>query len=201
MQITKEEVTELLVRWSDGDPRALEFLMPLVVDELRLLARGFFKGERGDHTLQPTALVNEVYMKLEGQRRVRWQNRAQFFKFASTLMRRVLVDYARTKSTAKRGHGTVSVPLDQVFVASENADPDLVLAIDSCLGRLAELNPRQVRIVEMRYFIGLTMEEIAETEGVALATVKREWRSARLWLLHELRTLGEGGDHDEGCSE
>lgn len=201
MQITKEEVTELLLRWSDGDQRALEHLMPLVTHELRLLAQTFFRGERRDHTLQATELVNEVYLKLVDQRRVNWQNRAQFFAFASTLMRRLLVDHARGKKAAKRGSGLATVPLEEVLVTSDVADPDLVLTIDECLTRLAELDPRQARIVQMRYFTGLTMEEIAEVEGVSLATVKREWRTARLWLLHELRSRRDGEDQGEDEEE
>lgn len=194
MPVTKEEVTELLVQWSEGDEQALERLMPLVFDELRLLARSFFRGERGDHTLQPTALVHEVYLKLVDQRRVSWQSRAQFFRFASTLMRRLLVDHARTKGAAKRGKGVVHACLDDAdLTAADTGDPDLVLAIDACLTRLAALDARQARIVEMRYFTGLTMEEIAEAEGVALATVKRDWQTARLWLLRELRSKAEAG--------
>lgn len=194
MTVTKEEVTELLVRWSEGEEQALERLMPLVFDELRLLARSFFRGERGDHTLQPTALVHEVYLKLVDQHRVSWQSRAQFFRFASTLMRRLLVDHARTKGAAKRGDGAIHACLDEVdLAAADTGDPDLVLAIDACLTRLAALDPRQARVVEMRYFTGLTMEEIAEAEGVALATVKRDWRTARLWLLRELRSGAETG--------
>ena len=194
MTVTKEEVTELLVRWSEGEEQALERLMPLVFDELRLLARSFFRGERGDHTLQPTALVHEVYLKLVDQRRVSWQSRAQFFRFASTLMRRLLVDHARTKGAAKRGKGVAHACLDEAdLTVAEAGDPDLVLAIDDCLTRLAALDARQARVVEMRYFTGLTMEEIAEAEGLALATVKRDWRTARLWLLRELRSKAEAG--------
>lgn len=193
MPATKEEVTELLIRWSDGDERALELLMPLVFDELRALARSFFRGERGDHTLQPTALVHEVYLKLVDQRRVSWQNRAQFFRFASTLMRRLLVDHARSKRAAKRGDGAGHAPLEDQCLTADSGNPDLVLAIDACLTRLAALDPRQARIVEMRYFTGLTMEEIAEAEGVALTRVKRDWRTARLWLLKELRSGVDAG--------
>ena len=192
-QITKEEVTELLLRWSDGDQSALEHLMPLVSHELQLLAQTFFRGERRDHTLQATELVNEVYLKLVDQRRVNWQNRAQFFAFASTLMRRLLVDHARAKKASKRGSGLATVPLEDVLPTFDLANLDLVLTIDECLTRLAQLDPRQARIVQMRYFTGLTMEEIAEAEGVSLATIKREWRSARLWLLHELRSRGGNG--------
>lgn len=192
MEITREEVTALLVRWSDGDPDALAQLMPLVFDELRLLARGFFQSERGDHTLQPTALVHEVYLKLAGQRRVSWQNRAEFFAFAGTLMRRLLVDHARAKIAAKRGKGQTPVPLDDVLVSAESADPDLVLAVDECLTRLAALDPRQARIVSLRYFAGLTLEEIADAEEVALSTVKRSWKTAKLWLLKELKSRRAG---------
>lgn len=199
MQITKEEVTELLVRWSDGDQNALEQLMPLVFEELRRLAQSFFRGERSDHTLQPTALVHEVYLKLVDQRRVSWQNRAEFFAFAATLMRRLLVDHARSKRAAKRGSGVAPVPLEEVLLRDDSSNPDLVLAIDECLGRLAELDPRQARVVEMRYFAGLTMEEIAEAEQVALSTVKRDWKTAQLWLLNELRSRApEDDDSNDG---
>lgn len=193
MEIIREEVTELLVRWSDGDENALERLMPLVFEELRRLARSFFQGERGDHTLQPTALVHEVYLKLLGQRRVSWQSRAEFFAFAGTLMRRLLVDHARAKAAAKRGSGQTPVPLDEVLLSAEGANPELVLAVNECLERLERLDARQARVVSMRYFAGLTLEEIAEAEGVALSTVKRDWHTARLWLLHQLKSRRDGG--------
>jgi len=196
--MTREEVTELLVRWSDGDQNARERLMPLVHEELRRLAGSFFRGERGPHTLQPTALVHEVYLKLVDQKQVSWQNRAQFFAFAATLMRRVLVDHARAKGAVKRGRGQTPVPLDEVLLPAGGADPDLVLAIDECLTRLAKLDARQARVVEMRYFTGLTMEEIAEAEGVALSTVKRDWKIAKLWLLKELRSRRDGDAETPG---
>jgi len=198
MQITKEEVTALLVRWSDGDRSALEQLMPVVFEELRHLARSFFRGERGDHTLQPTALVHEVYLKLVDQRQVSWQSRAEFFAFAATLMRRLLVDHARAKGAAKRGSGVAPVPLDEVLLKDDGSNPELVLAIDECLERLAELDPRQARVVELRYFVGLTLEEIASAEKVALSTVKRDWHTARLWLLKELRTRAPGTSDPDG---
>lgn len=187
MTIPKEEITALLVRWSEGDERALELLIPLVYDELRLLARGFFKGERDGHTLQPTALVHDVWEKLANQREVSWQNRAQFFQFASTLMRRLLVDHARTRSAAKRGSGVAPGSLDDHDPLANDIDPVLILAVDEALERLADTDPRQARVVQMRYFIGLTVEEIAEAEGVAPSTVKRDWRTAKVWLLHELK--------------
>ncbi|MGD2115447.1 MAG: sigma-70 family RNA polymerase sigma factor [Acidobacteriota bacterium] len=196
MDTTREEVTELLVRWSEGDERALERLMPLVVDELRRLARGFFRGERRDHTLQPTELVNEVYLKLVDQKRVSWDNRSQFFSFASTLMRRVLVDHARSKGAAKRGAGLPKVALEEARVSVAGKDVD-VLALDQCLSRLAELNARQARIVELRYFTGLTFTEIAEILGVHLSTVKRDWRTARLWLYRELRDGSPDGEPED----
>ena len=197
--MTREDVTELLGRWSDGDPSAREQLMPLVFEELRRLARGFFRGERGDHTLQPTALVNEIYLKLVDQKRVSWQSRAQFYKFAATLMRRVLVDHARGKGAAKRGSGRTPVPLDEVLLTIDAADPELILAVDECLERMAAVDPRQARVVELRYFTGLTLEEIAEAEDVALSTVKRDWKMAKLWLLNELRSRrdGETGPDDD----
>jgi len=200
MQITKEEVTQLLVRWGDGDRGALEQLMPLVFGELRRLARSFFRGERGDHTLQPTALVHEVYLKLVDQRHVSWQNRAEFFAFAATLMRRLLVDHARAKRAAKRGSGFTPAPIEEALLTADSTDPDLVLAIDGCLTRLADLDPRQARVVEMRYFTGLTMEEIASAEKVALSTVKRDWHTARLWLLNELRSNDQAETNADGIT-
>ncbi len=191
MHTTREEVTELLVRWSEGDENALERLMPLVVDELRLLARGFFRGERRDHTLQPTELVHEVYLKLVDQQRVQWEGRAQFFSFASTLMRRVLVDHARSKNAAKRGAGIPKVALDEARVSVGETDLDL-LALDQALSRLAAIDARQARIVELRFFTGLTLDEIAEILDVHLSTVKRDWKTAKLWLYRELRESSEG---------
>lgn len=193
MHTTREEVTELLVRWSEGDENALERLMPLVVDELRLLARGFFRGERRDHTLQPTELVHEVYLKLVDQQRVQWDGRAQFFSFASTLMRRVLVDHARSKNAAKRGAGIPKVALDEARVSVGGTDLDL-LALDQALSRLGTIDARQARIVELRFFTGLTLEEIARILDIHLSTVKRDWKTAKLWLYRELREDGEGKD-------
>jgi RNA polymerase sigma-70 factor (ECF subfamily) len=180
------EITGLLVDWSRGDTAALERLMPLVVDELRHLARSHFRREPDGHTLQPTALVNEVYLRLAGQRQVQWDNRSQFFAFAATLMRRVLVDHAKARRTAKRGGDIRKISLQDVIGLSEPEDVDL-LALDDALSALAEIDPRQSRIVELRFFAGLTHEEIADVLGVSVSTVKREWRTARLWLYRQIR--------------
>lgn len=180
------DVTGLLVDWSRGDKEALERLMPLVVDELRHLARSHFRREPEGHTLQPTALVNEVYLRLTDQRQVQWESRSQFFAFAATLMRRVLVDHAKARRTAKRGGDVRKVSLQDVIGLAEPEDVDL-LALDDALSTLAEIDPRQSRIVELRFFAGLTHEEIAEVLEVSVSTVKREWRTARLWLYRECR--------------
>lgn len=193
MDTTREEVTALLKRWSKGDEQALERLMPLVLDELRRLARGFFKGERRDHTLQPTELVNEVYLKLVDQKQVDWNNRFEFFSFSATLMRRVLVDYARSKNAVKRGAGIPKVALDEARVSVGGANVD-ILALDQCLHRLAAMDERQAKIVELRYFTGLTFPEIAEILGVHRSTVKRDWRTARIWLYQQLRDGTEPED-------
>jgi RNA polymerase sigma factor (TIGR02999 family) len=179
------EVTRLLQDWSSGDLDALERLMPLVFDDLRQMARRHFTREPSDHTLQTTALVSEVFLKLQGQQAIQWQNRRQFFGVAAVLMRRILVDYAKGRHAKKRGEGVVKVPLEKALDLAEAQDLDLV-ALDNALARLAELDERQSRIVELRYFTGLKNEEIAELLGISLTTVKREWNSARLWLYREL---------------
>ena len=184
MSLTRGEITALLGDWSDGDEEALARLMPLVFDELRQLARGHFRRESAGHTLQPTALVNEVYMRLVEQRQVQWDNRSQFFAFAAILMRRILVDHAKARRTAKRGGGVQKLPLNEALAAAElPADVD-VLALDEALDALGELDARQARVVELRFFAGLTHEEIADVLDVSLSTVKRDWRTARLWLYH-----------------
>lgn len=180
-----DEVTALLADWSDGDSDALERLIPLVVDELRSLAGSLFRRESEAHTLQPTALVNEVYMRLADQRRVSWDNRSQFFAFAAILMRRVLVDHAKARKAAKRGGGALKVPLSEELALGEVVDLD-ILALDQALAALAEIDPRQARVVELRFFAGLSHEEIAELLDVSLSTVKRDWRTARLWLYREM---------------
>jgi RNA polymerase sigma factor (TIGR02999 family) len=194
-------VTQLLVSWSSGDQRALAELMPLVYGELRRLADRQLRGERPNHTLQRTALVNEAYLRLINQHHVNWQSRAQFIGLAAQLMRRILIDHARTRRRAKRGGGITPVSLDQtgvVLAAPDEegnraealqfaADPTVDLsAIDSVLKRLEAIDPKQGRIVELRFFGGLSIEETAEVMGVSPATVKREWALARAWLRREL---------------
>ncbi len=180
------DITDLLDRWSEGDPEALELLMPLVFDDLRRLARKFLAEESAWHTLQPTALVNEAYLHLAGRRKVSWENRIQFFGFLATVMRRILVDHARLRGTAKRGAGTLRVPLDEVLREPSAQDPEIT-ALDEALEELAELDERQARIIELRYFAGLTIEEVAKVLDVSASTVKREWTTARWWLLRQLK--------------
>jgi RNA polymerase sigma factor (TIGR02999 family) len=180
------EITALLNEWSRGDQEALERLMPLVHGELRQLARSYFRHESEGHTLQPTALVNEVYMRLVEQRKVQWDNRAQFFAFAALLMRRILVDHAKARNTAKRGGDVRKLPLDEALtVGGRTLDLDL-LALDAALTELADLDPRQARVVELRFFAGLTHEEVADVLAISVTTVKREWQTARLWLFRRI---------------
>lgn len=180
------EVTDLLVEWSEGNVEALEELMPLVFDELRKLARSHFQRESEGHTLQPTALVHEVYMKLIDQRKVQWDNRSQFYAFAAMLMRRILVDHAKGRRAAKRGGHVQKLSLDEALGVPEPVDLD-VLALDDALSALAEIDPRQAKVVELRFFAGLTLEEIGEVLDVSATTVKRDWRTAKLWLYREIR--------------
>lgn len=179
------DLTRLLQDWSHGNPEALERLLPLVFNDLRQMARRHFAREPSGHTLQPTALVNELFLKLQVQRDVQWENREQFFAVAAMLMRRILVDYAKGRHTQKRGDGVVKVPLEKALDVAEAKSLD-VSALDDALSQLAELDPRQARIVELRFFAGLKHEEIAELLGASVTTVKREWSSARLWLYREL---------------
>ena len=180
------DVTELLLDWSDGDGSALGRLIPLVEVELRRIADRYMRREAKGHTLQPTALVNELYLKLVDQRRVRWQNRAHFFGSAANIMRRILVDHARVRDADKRGKGAKPVSLDEISDVAAKADVDLV-ALDDALSSLAEVDERQSRIVELRYFAGLGHREISEVLGTSERTVRREWRTARLWLHQEMR--------------
>jgi RNA polymerase sigma factor (TIGR02999 family) len=178
------EVTRLLDSWGTGSDAALDELMPLVYSELRTIAAGQLRGERADHTLQATALVNEAFLRLINQDRVLWQNRGHFFAVAAKAMRRILVDHARRRSARKRGGNDRRVPLDGVDIAVA-AEVDL-LELEGSLSRLEALDPRQARIVELRFFAGCTMEEVAETLGISVSTAKRQWRLARVWLRGEL---------------
>jgi RNA polymerase sigma factor (TIGR02999 family) len=179
------QVTQLLRAWSDGDPLALEHLLPLVETELRRLARGYMSRERRDHTLQPTALINEAYIRLAGAKSLRWQDRAHFFGISAKLMRRVLVDHARARGFQKRGARAERVPLDEVSIPAPEPPVDIV-ALDLALEALATKDERKCRIVELRFFGGLTVEETAEVLQVSPDTVKRDWRMAKLWLLRQL---------------
>lgn len=180
------EVTELLLAWSQGDGRALDRLVPLVYDELRRLARHHMRCERPGHALQTTALVHEAYLRLVNQRSVRWQNRAQFFGVAAQLMRRILVDHARALHSAKRGSGVPTLPLSEEATLSPERAEEIVV-VDEALRRLKEIEPRKSRVVELRFFGGLSVEEAAEVLGTSPVTVARDWRAARAWLYHEIR--------------
>ena len=189
MPIPPSEVTQLLDEWSEGNKDALPKLMPLIVEDLRHLARKYMATENPGHTLQPTALVNELYLKLMGSRSVTWRNRAQFFAFVAGMMRRLLVDHARGRKTAKRGGNEVVLSLDETIRLPESHKDPEVIALDEALSALAELDPRQARIVELRYFTGLSVPEVAEVLDISPTTVKREWRTARMWLMKEVERL------------
>jgi RNA polymerase sigma factor (TIGR02999 family) len=179
------DVTQLLTNWSNGDKQALEQLIPLVYGELRRLAERYLRRERPGHTLQSTALVHEAWMKLAGQRNVQWQNRAHFFGVAAQLIRRILVDHARNRHAAKRGGHACILSLDDMVETPGRRGLDLV-ALDDALEGLAKVDARQARMVELRFFAGLSIEETAEVLHVSPATVKREWVSAKAWLYREM---------------
>lgn len=176
-----EEMSQLLRDWSNGDQSALDKVMPVVYQELRRLAHHYMRNERADHTLQTTALVNEAYMRLADYREMRWQSRAHFFAVAAQVMRRILVDSARSRNYAKRGGGAQKVELDEAAVVSEGRSAE-VIAVDEALIELESWDARKGRIVELRFFGGLSIEETAEVLKVSPTTVQREWRSAKAWL-------------------
>jgi RNA polymerase sigma-70 factor, ECF subfamily len=178
------QVSTLLRAWGDGDQSALEKLTPIVYGELRRLARRYMKGERPGNSLQTTALVHEAYTRLVDYKRMQWQNRAHFFAVSSQLMRRILVDHAR-RHNMKRGGGVQHVSLEQAALLSADEDTDLV-SLDDAMNALGKIDPRKVQVVEMRFFGGLSVEEIAEVLKVSTVTVKRDWRTARTWLYREL---------------
>lgn len=180
-----QNVTKLLIGWGQGDKEALDQLVPIVYDELRRQAARYLRRERVGHTLQTTALIHEAYLRLIDQKNVQWQNRAHFFGIAAQLMRRILVDHARTKKRAKRGGSDVRVSLSDVQVVAKGKDLDVV-ALDEALGRLAEIDEQQSKIVELRFFSGLTVEETAEVLSISPATVKRDWSMAKAWLHREI---------------
>ncbi len=183
---TSSNPTELLVAWGQGDAQALDALVPLVHDELRRLAGYYMARERTPHTLQATALVNEAYLRLIDIKRIRWQNRAHFFAMSARLMRRILVDAARARHQDKRGGGATKLTLDAALQVPVEPGQDLV-ALDDALAVLAATHPRKSQVVELRFFGGLSLEEVAEALHVSVDTVKRDWRFAKLWLVRELK--------------
>jgi len=185
-----KEITRLLLAWGEGDEAALDELTPLVYEELHRLAHHYMSGERAGHTLQTTALVNEAYLRLIDWKNVQWQNRAHFFAVSAQLMRRILVDFARARGYDKRGGGVRAEALDEAALVTDEKGTDLV-ALDEALGALAELDERQARIVELRFFGGLTNEEVAEVLKVSEGTVRRDWSLARAWLHRELSSNDE----------
>lgn len=180
-----QDLTYLLIQWSKGDSAALDALVPLVYDELRRLAQLYLSREKPGHTLSSTALVHEAYLRLVKQKGVTWQNRAHFFAVAARMMRRILVDHARSHGYAKRGGGAMTLSLDESIAPAPQREMDLV-ALDDALDTLAKLDERQSRMVELRFFGGLSIEETSEVLGVSAPTVKREWASARAWLYREI---------------
>lgn len=185
MGTDSEKITKLLLAWNQGDQQARDELMPLIYDELRRIAQAYLRRERAGHTLQPTALVHEAFLRLIDQSQVNWQNRAHFFGIAARLMRQILANHAEARQAAKRGGQAERISLNDVKLVSVEQEVDLV-ALDEAMKRLEAIDPPQCRIVELRYFSGLTIEEIAEVMNISPATVKREWSTARAWLRREL---------------
>jgi RNA polymerase sigma-70 factor (ECF subfamily) len=185
MTNVRGDITNLLLQWRGGDESALDRLMPLVYEELHRLARQCMRRERAGHTLQTTGLVNEAYLRMVNSSQVEWHDRAHFFAIAAQLMRRVLVDESRKRNYRKRGGEFTRIGLDETVMASDEREFDLI-ALDEALERLAEFAPRKCRVVEMRFFGGLSINETGVVLGVSTDIVKREWRTAKLWLLHEL---------------
>lgn len=185
MTPSSQSITQLLIEWRDGDQTALDRLIPLVHQELRRLAHHYLKRERPEHTLQTTALVNEAYLKLVDHKDMHWQNRAHFFAVAAQAMRRILVDHARSRDAIKRGRGVAVITLDEAAAIADTQAADL-LALNDALDQLTLLDVRKSRIVELRYFGGMTVEEAAEVLGLSPTTVNREWQSAKTWLLRTM---------------
>jgi RNA polymerase sigma factor (TIGR02999 family) len=179
------EITELLVAWSGGDKKALDELMQIVYEELRRLAHRQLAKERRGHTLQTTALVNEAYLKLVDQKRVKWQGRSHFFALSSQLMRRILVDYARSRQYAKRGGGKSALPLDEALIVAPERASEMI-ALDEALTELAKHDERKARIVELRFFSGMSIDETSELLGVSPGTVMKDWTLAKAWLQREM---------------
>jgi len=189
----QSQITQLLKEWGEGKGQALDELMPLVYAELKRLAGSYLRRERPDHTLQSAALVNEAYVRLIDQNQVQWQNRAHFFGIAAQMMRRILVDHARGHLAGKRGAGAPVLSLDEVVVEAQNQSVNL-LGLDEALNKLEKLDPQQGKIVELRFFSGLSIEETATVLGISPATVKRDWAAARAWLYREVSAKANGGN-------
>jgi len=181
-----QEITQMLLELTDGNEEVVNQILPHIYDELRRLASSYLRRERSNHTLQPTALVHEAYMKLIDQSRVKWQNRAHFFGIAAQVMRRILMDHARKHTAEKRGGDAEVLPIEEeILIVSHDKSAELV-ALDDALNQLAEMDERKAKIVELRYFGGLSIEETAEVLGVSVPTVNREWRMAKAWLYSEI---------------
>lgn len=189
MSASPQQISQLLIAWGNGDQEALDQLMPLVYGELRRMARRYMRDQPAGHTLQTTALIHEAYLRLVGQEEKHWKNRAHFFGVAAHAMRRILVDYARARHAAKRGGEARAVSFDETALVTGERAAELV-ALDDALNDLAEIAPRQSRVVELRYFGGLSVEETAEVLKVSPETVGRDWRMAKAWLLRELQRDG-----------
>lgn len=186
MENEQQNITQLLKEWNSGRREALDELMPFVYEELRRQASRYLRRERIGHTLQATALINEAYLKLIGQNKVEWQNRAHFFAIAAQAMRRILVDYARERKRDKRGGSAENLPIEEALQISSNEKSVDLIALDDALNKLAKLDERQARIVELRYFSGLDIDETAEVLGISNATVRRDWNMAKAWLYQRI---------------
>jgi RNA polymerase sigma factor (TIGR02999 family) len=196
MSAFPQEITQLLLSWSNGDKSALDQLIPLVYPELRRMASRYMGRENSQHTLQTSALINEAYLRLVNQHQVEWQDRAHFFAVAAQIMRHILVDHARNYRRSKRGGGTKHVPLDDEAIMCNERAVEL-MALDDALNRLASIDPRKSQIVELRFFGGLTVEETAEVLKLAPITIMREWRAAKAWLGREVSRESEQSDSDQ----
>jgi RNA polymerase sigma factor (TIGR02999 family) len=188
-QPASDEITQMLIELTDGNPEVVNQILPHIYDELRKLAGSYLRRERSDHTLQPTALVHEAYMKLVDQKQVKWQNRAHFFGIAAQVMRRILMDHARKHKAEKRGGDADKLPLEEEILLISHDSSNQLIALDDALKTLAEIDPQKAKIVELRYFGGLSIEETAEVTGVSVPTINRQWRMAKAWLFGQLSNI------------
>lgn len=183
---SSHDITQMLIELTDGNTEVVNQILPRIYDELRKLASGYLRRERADHTLQPTALVHEAYMKLIDQKKVHWQNRAHFFGIAAQVMRRILLDHARKHNADKRGGEAEKLPIEEeILVVSHEKSAELI-ALDEALETLSKMDPQKAKIVELRYFGGLSIEETAEVMGVSVPTINRQWRMAKAWLYGQI---------------